>query len=624
MKKLLTFVLLAVAVAAGAFVRDIKNPRIGASTTRNLDFVRIEMSDTATVLHAVVHFRPHWWIKISPNSSIEANGKKYPLKRADGIKPGEEFYMPDSGVTEFTLTFDAIPKDTKSINFTENEDSSWKMWDIDLTGSKNTRMPAKLFKKTINNKKFVIPDPVFECDTTTVNVHILGYHSDMGNELQYFVNSFTGQKNCEVDFAPAKIDENGNAVIRLFQAGTCEIVISEVGQCSASWSATLKPGETIDLNVDLALTGDLTTRQREGYKNNDIWSWHNGHYAAYDMIYKSMYAKDKYYGFDLYSGEFGDYHMDGDQYTDYIIGEYNKLVKSINEDKEMTKAEREVAINKLNKQLVMVAQDCRRYLMFNYWHRHDNYGSPIPDDTIRAVITPEHLRKVAAIVDIDNPKLLTNNAPYSLPSSTWSETGISDVLWKELNDYIETHRVAESGKATDADIEKLRKLSKPFYADAVERVQRDAVRRLSSLKTTGCTPTPDVADDEVFDAIMAKYRGKVVVVDLWNTWCGPCRASIKMHEPEKSTTFASEDIVWVYIADESSPALKYYQMINDIKGEHYLLTGEQIKVVRKRFDVDGIPYYIMVDREGNAKGRPDMRDPNIYKTTILDALKADK
>ncbi|MCD8236551.1 MAG: TlpA family protein disulfide reductase [Prevotellaceae bacterium] len=624
MRRLLTFMLLAVAVAAGAFVRDIKNPRLGASTTRGLDFVRIEMSDTATVLHSVVHFRPHWWIKISPNAFIEANGKKYPIKRADGIKLGEEFYMPDSGVTEFTLTFGGIPEDTKSINFKEDENSGWKIWDIDLTGSKNMRFPAKLLKKTVNDKKFVIPDPVFECDTTTVNVHLLGYHPEMGDELRYFVNSFIGQKNSDTDLAPAKIDENGNAVIRLFQAGTCEIVITNVGECSVSWSATLKPGETIDLNGDMALTGYLSMRRRDGYKNNDIWSWHNGHYAAYNMIYSSIYAKEKYYGFELHSGEFGDYHMDGDQYIDYIIGEYNRLVKSINEDKEMTKAEREVAINKLNKQLVMAAQDGRQYLMFNYWNRHDNYGTPIPDDSIRAVITPEHLRKVAAIIDIDSPKLLTNKEPYDLPSPIWSEAGISGVLWKELNDYVEKYGAAESGKATDADIEELRKLSKPFYADAVERVQRDAVRKLSSLKTAGRIPTPDVAANEVFDAIMEKYKGKVVVVDLWNTWCGPCRASIKMHEPEKSTTFASEDIVWVYIADESSPALNYYKMINDIKGEHYLLTREQIGVVRKRFEVDGIPYYIMVDREGNATGRPDMRDPNVYKTTILDALKAGK
>ncbi|MDE6650814.1 MAG: redoxin family protein, partial [Paramuribaculum sp.] len=134
--------------------------------------------------------------------------------------------------------------------------------------------------------------------------------------------------------------------------------------------------------------------------------------------------------------------------------------------------------------------------------------------------------------------------------------------------------------------------------------------------------TPDVATDSIFDAIIAPHKGKVVMVDLWNTWCGPCRAALEYHEPEKDDALSSEDIVWIYIADESSPVKTYFDMIPGIKGLHYRLNDEQKNAIMDRFKVDGIPYYILVDHKGNASGRPDLRNPNLYKNAIIEALGA--
>ena len=61
-------------------------------------------------------------------------------------------------------------------------------------------------------------------------------------------------------------------------------------------------------------------------------------------------------------------------------------------------------------------------------------------------------------------------------------------------------------------------------------------------------------------------------------------------------------------------------MIPDIRGIHYRLMTEQISAIRSHFGVDGIPYYILVGRDGNAEGRPDLRDHDKYKKAILDAV----
>lgn len=83
---------------------------------------------------------------------------------------------------------------------------------------------------------------------------------------------------------------------------------------------------------------------------------------------------------------------------------------------------------------------------------------------------------------------------------------------------------------------------------------------------------------------------------------------------------SDEDIVWIYIADESSDHFQYLEMISKIKGLHYKLDSKQIEKIHDRFNIDGIPYYILVDREGKVTGRPDLRDHSKYVNEIKSLL----
>ena len=61
-------------------------------------------------------------------------------------------------------------------------------------------------------------------------------------------------------------------------------------------------------------------------------------------------------------------------------------------------------------------------------------------------------------------------------------------------------------------------------------------------------------------------------------------------------------------------------MLPNIKGEHHMVSPEQIAAIRSRFNVDGIPFYILVDRNGKAVGHPDFRNHSKLVEGIKGAL----
>ena len=119
---------------------------------------------------------------------------------------------------------------------------------------------------------------------------------------------------------------------------------------------------------------------------------------------------------------------------------------------------------------------------------------------------------------------------------------------------------------------------------------------------------PEVEEDQVFSSIIEKYKGKVIYVDFWATWCGPCLYSMKKQKGMKETV-KDEDIVFVYLTGPTSPLKTYENMIPTISGEHYRLSNDEWNYVKSEFNVSGIPHYVIVDKKGNIVDPNAPRDP---------------
>ena len=92
--------------------------------------------------------------------------------------------------------------------------------------------------------------------------------------------------------------------------------------------------------------------------------------------------------------------------------------------------------------------------------------------------------------------------------------------------------------------------------------------------------------------------------------------AIKANEPLKDGELKSDDLVWIYIANETSPIVKYKEMIPGIKGKHYRLNDKQWAYLGDKFKIDGIPSYVLVDKQGKYGLRNDFRDHGKMKDTL--------
>ena len=131
--------------------------------------------------------------------------------------------------------------------------------------------------------------------------------------------------------------------------------------------------------------------------------------------------------------------------------------------------------------------------------------------------------------------------------------------------------------------------------------------------------TPNDPKEKLMKSIIAKYKGKVIVVDFWATWCGPCLDAMQQYRTVKSE-LKGKDVVFVYLTNSSSPQELWEEKIKKIGGEHYYLKDEEWEYLMDVFNFKGIPSYVIFDTKGEVRHQFTGYPGNARMRTMIEQL----
>ncbi len=138
------------------------------------------------------------------------------------------------------------------------------------------------------------------------------------------------------------------------------------------------------------------------------------------------------------------------------------------------------------------------------------------------------------------------------------------------------------------------------FNDKYEQLSQSKLFNDENIKSNDAVK--DMTDGEkILRKIIEPYKGKIILLDIWGTWCGPCKQRLQ-HSQEEYERLKDFEIVYLYLANRSSDE-SWKNVIKEYKIEgdnviHYNLPAEQQSAVESFIGINGYPTYKLIDRNG--------------------------
>lgn len=125
------------------------------------------------------------------------------------------------------------------------------------------------------------------------------------------------------------------------------------------------------------------------------------------------------------------------------------------------------------------------------------------------------------------------------------------------------------------------------------------VKSLPALVAALLLASPSAsANDTIID--LDDYRGKVVVVDFWASWCVPCRRSFPWLD-EMQSKYGEQGLIVIGVNMDADPS-EAESFLQEFP-VHFRIVRDADGTLARRYDVIAMPSSYVIDRSGNIAAR---------------------
>ena len=233
----------------------------------------------------------------------------------------------------------------------------------------------------------------------------------------------------------------------------------------------------------------------------------------------------------------------------------------------------------------------------------------------------EFVVEAAHILDADN-RSVTGAYPRAVAQMSF----VADRFEAGKTRDVLLHRIANAYVTRFGvdDIQDMENIYRTYVQDPVLVAKYDASCEKWNLASAG-KPSPDFKGVDVNgkEYTLADFRGKYVYIDVWATWCGPCRQEIP-YLKKLDEDYKDAQIVFLSLSVDQDKA-KWEKMVKEQSMSGVQLHIGQNSSFQQAYKIEGIPHFILLDREGRIidkkMSRPSMDEVTRERIENLEGIR---
>lgn len=186
---------------------------------------------------------------------------------------------------------------------------------------------------------------------------------------------------------------------------------------------------------------------------------------------------------------------------------------------------------------------------------------------------------------IDNKDLLIQFA--CIDSAIHNRDAINFLYFQLLNSYIKTHGLFKIENALQIFF---KNCTDSVYVDLIEK--QTGKKQFEKLGRQANDFTYSDPDSNL--VTLSSFRGKYVYIDVWATWCGPCRRELPYLE-ELQKKYSEKKLVFISVSVDKDRK-QWQKMAKNMSGIQLHAGGWQ--GITEEYDIQAIPRFILIDKNG--------------------------